>query len=71
MHNSLCKTTAYMLISGPTELAPMQIFLKFLGTCWWKLISCHSQSAVYDMTFLLMWTRVENPASQTGLDIRI
>jgi len=30
----LCKKTAHMLISGMTELASLQLNLKFLGTCW-------------------------------------
>jgi len=38
------------------------------GTCWWELISCHSQRLIYSLAFVLMWTRVENPASQAGVD---
>ena len=60
-----------MLISRTTELGPVQLALKFLGVCWWELISCHSQRLVYSLTFVLMRTRVENPASKTRVNIRI
>jgi len=64
-------TTARMLnaiISGTTELASVQLVLKRLGVCWWELISCHSQLPVCSLTFVLMWTRVENPASKSYKD---
>jgi len=44
-------TTAPMLISGTTELAAVQLVLKFLGGCWWEPISCHSQRPVYSFDF--------------------
>jgi len=42
-----------MQISGLTELAAVQLVLKLLRTCWWELISCHSQRPVYSLTFVL------------------
>jgi len=61
---------APMLISGTTELAAVQLVLKFLGWCWWELISCHSQRPVYsfDFCFIVMSNvnRGWNPASQKG-----
>jgi len=65
------QNSTYVIISGTTELASVQLALKRLGVCWRELISCHSQRPVCSLTFVLMWTRVENPASKTGVDIRI
>jgi len=53
-----------MLISGTTELAAVQLVLKFLGGCWWELISCHSQRPVYSFDFCFTVNRGWNPASQ-------
>ena len=59
-----------MLISGTTELAAVQLVLKFLGGCWWELISCHSQRPVYSFDFCFTGmsnvNRGWNPASQKG-----
>ena len=69
--HSYAKQTPHMLLSGTTDLAYVQLVLNIFKACWSELISCHSQQPVYSLTFVLMWTRVEYPASQTGVDIRI
>jgi len=53
-----------MLISATAELASVQLVLKFLVKCLRELIWCHPQRPVYSLTPVLMWTRVENPASE-------
>jgi len=51
--HSYIKETALMLINGTTELASVQLVLKFLGTFWWERNSCHSQHpAVCSLTFV-------------------
>jgi len=58
--HSYAKQTASMLISPTAELADVQLILKFLGTWWWKLISCHSQrAAVHSLNFILMCARLK------------
>jgi len=51
--HSYREQTAHMLISGKTELAAVQLVLKFLGACWWDLILCHSQRPVYSLAIVL------------------
>jgi len=69
--HAYAKQTTPMLISGPAELVSVQLFLKFLGALVRTNLVSHSQHSVYSLNFVLMWTRVENPASQTRVDITI
>jgi len=68
----ICKRKQHVRYNqGTTELTSVKLALRRLGVCWWELISCHSQRPVCSLTFVLICTRVENPASKIGVDIRI
>ena len=49
--HAYAKQTAPMLNSGTTELASVQLVLKFLMTCLWELLSCHSQRPLHFLVF--------------------
>ena len=65
-----------MLISGTTELAAVQLVLDFwgcVGENYCNLMSFSMSGLFFNFYFTAMSNvdRFENPASQTGVDIRI
>ena len=61
--HSYPKQTAHLLIIRTTEFVSVQMVLKISGARWWVLVSWHFQRPVCSLTFVLLWTKVENPVS--------
>jgi len=40
----------HILINGTTEIASVQLVLKFVVTCLWVAVSCHRQRPVHSLT---------------------